>query len=73
MATANQPTLEFVLRNYRNFNARATRDALHAYATALADTDTFRDAAGVGRLLSTLGLTAGEFINRYTSAPMQDH
>jgi deoxyhypusine synthase len=31
MATANQPTLEFVLRNYRNFNARATRDALVAY------------------------------------------
>lgn len=51
----------------------ALRDALHAYATALADADTFRDAAGVGRLLSTLGLTAGEFVNRYTSAPMQDH
>jgi deoxyhypusine synthase len=31
MATSTQPTLEFVLRNYRNFNARATRDALHAY------------------------------------------
>lgn len=51
----------------------ALRDALHAYATALADSDTFRDAAGVGRLLSRLGLTAGEFINRYTTAPMQDH
>ena len=25
------PTLEFVLRNYKNFNARATRDALLAY------------------------------------------
>jgi len=51
----------------------ALRDALHAFATALADADTFRDAAGVGRLLSALGLTAGEFINRNTSAPMQDH
>jgi tetratricopeptide (TPR) repeat protein len=49
------------------------RDALHAYATALANGDTFRDAAGVGRLLSTLGLTAAEFVTRYTSAPMQDH
>ena len=29
--TANLPLLEFVLRNYRNFNARATRDALLAY------------------------------------------
>ena len=25
------PTLEFVLKNYKNFNARATRDALLAY------------------------------------------
>lgn len=50
----------------------ALRDALHAYVTGLAAADTFRDAAGVGRLLSTLGLTAGDFINRYTSAPMQD-
>jgi deoxyhypusine synthase len=25
------PTLEFILKNYRNFNARATRDALLAY------------------------------------------
>src|SRR5512142_510291 len=32
MATATTlPILEFVLRNYRNFNARATRDALLAY------------------------------------------
>ena len=30
MATTH-PILEFVLRNYRNFNARATRDALLAY------------------------------------------
>lgn len=51
----------------------ALRDALHAYAIALADSDIFREAAGVGRLLSRLGLTAGEFINRFTSAPMQDH
>jgi len=28
---ATLPTLEFVLRNYKNFNARATRDALVAY------------------------------------------
>jgi deoxyhypusine synthase len=25
------PTLEFILKNYKNFNARATRDALIAY------------------------------------------
>jgi deoxyhypusine synthase len=31
MATANQPILRFVLQNYKNFNARATRDALVAY------------------------------------------
>jgi deoxyhypusine synthase len=29
--TAALPTLEFVLKNYKNFNARATRDALLAY------------------------------------------
>lgn len=31
MANSNLPTLEFVVRNYKNFNARATRDALFAY------------------------------------------
>jgi len=31
MATTALPTLELVLRNYKNFNARATRDALLAY------------------------------------------
>ncbi|HVU05165.1 MAG TPA: deoxyhypusine synthase family protein [Polyangiaceae bacterium] len=31
MTTPQLPTLEFVLRNYKNFNARATRDALVAY------------------------------------------
>jgi len=31
MATNHQPILEFVLDNYRNFNARVTRDALVAY------------------------------------------
>lgn len=51
----------------------ALRVALRGYAIALADSDTFRDAAGVGRLLAMLGLTASEFINRYTSAPRQDH
>jgi deoxyhypusine synthase len=31
MTDATLPTLEFVLRNFKNFNARATRDALLAY------------------------------------------
>jgi len=31
MSTANQPVLGFVLQNFKNFNARATRDALLAY------------------------------------------
>ena len=31
MSTADLPILEFVLRNYKNFNSRATRDALIAY------------------------------------------
>jgi deoxyhypusine synthase len=31
MATADLPILEFVLRNYKNFNSRAMRDALVAY------------------------------------------
>jgi deoxyhypusine synthase len=31
MSTTDLPVLEFVLRNYRNFNARVTRDALLAY------------------------------------------
>src|SRR5215831_3999393 len=31
MTTGTLPTLEFVLKNYKNFNARATRDALLAY------------------------------------------
>jgi deoxyhypusine synthase len=31
MATTELPILEFILRNYSNFNARATRDALLAY------------------------------------------
>lgn len=50
----------------------ALRDALRTYSTALADADTFRDASGVGRLLSTLGLTASQFSNRFTSGPLQD-
>ncbi|HTE48612.1 MAG TPA: deoxyhypusine synthase, partial [Candidatus Paceibacterota bacterium] len=28
---ANLATLEFILKNYKNFNARVTRDALVAY------------------------------------------
>jgi deoxyhypusine synthase len=31
MSTTAQPILDFVLTNYKNFNARATRDALVAY------------------------------------------
>jgi deoxyhypusine synthase len=31
MAHSTLPTLEFVLKNFKNFNARATRDALLAY------------------------------------------
>lgn len=31
MARTNLPILELILRNYKNFNARATRDALLAY------------------------------------------
>ncbi|MBK8976116.1 MAG: deoxyhypusine synthase family protein [Planctomycetes bacterium] len=31
MVTTGLPILEFVTRNYRNFNARSTRDALFAY------------------------------------------
>ncbi|ADO68933.1 deoxyhypusine synthase family protein [Stigmatella aurantiaca] len=31
MSTSETPVLEFVLTNYKNFNARATRDALLAY------------------------------------------
>lgn len=31
MSTANLPILEFVLKNYKNFNSRATRDATISY------------------------------------------
>ncbi len=31
METKNLPTLEFILKNYKNFNSRATRDATIAY------------------------------------------
>ena len=31
MPTPTLPVLEFVANNYRNFNARATRDALYSY------------------------------------------
>lgn len=31
MENSNLPTLEFILKNYKNFNARATRDALISY------------------------------------------
>jgi len=31
MTTSQLPVLEFILRNYKNFNSRATRDALLAY------------------------------------------
>lgn len=48
------------------------RDTIRAYATALADADTFRDAAGVGRLLATLGLTANDFTDKFTSPALRD-
>jgi deoxyhypusine synthase len=41
----NLPVLDFVLRNYKNFNARATRDALLAYV---------RHLEGGGRMFWTL-------------------
>jgi len=47
-------------------------DAIHAYAIALADSDTFRDAAGVGRLLASLGLTATGFTGRFTVSALRD-
>lgn len=50
----------------------ALRDTLRALAVALADSDTFRDGAGVGRLLASFGLTPGEFKTRYTSAALQE-
>ncbi|MFD2414816.1 hypothetical protein [Amycolatopsis pigmentata] len=50
----------------------ALRNAIHAYATALADADTFRDAARVGRLLASLGLTATNFADRFTAPPLRD-
>ena len=31
MQNSNLPTLEFILKNYKNFNARATKDALISY------------------------------------------
>jgi hypothetical protein len=50
----------------------ALRDAIHAYATALADADTFRDAVGVGRLLASLGFTANDFTGKFTSPALRD-
>lgn len=49
------------------------RDTIHNLAVGLAGSDTFRDAAGVGRLLVSLGLTPSEFIKRYAASPMQAH
>lgn len=45
MSNADLPVLEFVLENYKNFNARATRDALIAY---------WRHVQGGGRMYWTL-------------------
>lgn len=42
MAESNLPVLEFVLKNYKNFNSRATRDALLAY---------WRHVEGGGKML----------------------
>lgn len=50
----------------------ALRDAVNKLAIGLADGHTFRDAAGVGRLLASMGLTV-EFLNRYTVPATQQH
>ncbi|HXX67066.1 MAG TPA: deoxyhypusine synthase family protein [Polyangiaceae bacterium] len=42
MAAPNLPVLEFILKNYKNFNSRATRDALLAY---------WRHVEGGGKML----------------------
>lgn len=42
---SNLPTLEFILKNYKNFNSRATRDALVAY---------WRHLEGGGKMFWTL-------------------
>jgi deoxyhypusine synthase len=42
MAESNLPVLEFVLKNYKNFNSRSTRDALLAY---------WRHVEGGGKML----------------------
>lgn len=47
-------------------------DAIRSFGTALADADTFRDAAGVGRLLASFGLTPTEFATRYTTGALRD-
>jgi hypothetical protein len=51
----------------------ALRDAVHKLAIGLADSDTFRDAAGVGRLLASINLTGAEILNRYTVPAAQQH
>ncbi|WP_338571941.1 helicase C-terminal domain-containing protein [Arachnia propionica] len=48
------------------------RSAIRNYAIALAANDTFRDAAGVGKLLASFGLTAKDFTNRFTSPARRD-
>ena len=45
---ANLPTLELILKNYKNFNARATRDALIAY---------WRHSEKGGKMFSTLNIS----------------
>lgn len=49
----------------------ALRHAVRQLSTALADNDTFRDAAGVGRLLANRSFTPDEFIKRYTVSAIQ--
>ena len=68
MNNANLPTLEFILKNYKNFNARATRDgdALKWVQAenrvspdqVVAQTGFMQGAAGVGTVL--LHLDAAE-------------
>ena len=50
----------------------ALRDAVNKFAVGLADSDTFRDATGTGRLLASMGYTATEFLNRYAVSAMQN-
>jgi deoxyhypusine synthase len=57
MRTPSLPTLEFVLRNYRNFNARALRDATLAYRRHLDAGGTMFWAVAGAMSSAQLGIT----------------